>query len=507
MGSIKEQKKENGGHFKKSSYILVGSALVGLVALCLNNILPPYFIKAYNQYIRYLYLPEDQVRHFIEHPLSDVSINVSTYYACPDFRFPDLTEAVNIQLRGRLEEKEHIALEYNLSFIDGDYDTFNEDKYSPFTLFIRLLLSDQNAIYVDGIRSYAELYYVLSAVETNDLPFFVTQLLADYCFKDELEHYAEGSLIKVYYQPTNHFNYIHEDFLFNDRIRQLLTEPLQNITIKFILVGSDQYTWDFEDALQNISPYLHRLDELFNFNIDVTRVPVESLNETQTYIDNRFPIELTDLPGLAKVYNETRNDGPNTIHLVMYPFSLANNTIRTKVVDSKEIYSNSENTFFEIEHWGTVYFSHSPTKHPAHFLSQDLNDCIWSYLESIMDYLGFPSENMSPAMRLEMWERILVVNYLTYFSDILLIIENNLDHNLSKHFLKGQIIDSIVRALTKRQNVLDHLKNGDVQLALKDSQSMVKAILTELSDLNIQEQFQELFSQYTSQVNEKYIDA
>lgn len=507
MVSLNDKTKERRRYPNKYRYLLVGSVIAGLLALCFNAIFTHPFIKTYNEYIRYRYLPEKVVRHFIEHPISDVSINVPSYYSCPDFRFPDLPEAVNIQFGGRLKEKEHIALNYNVNWTYGDYDTFKEDGYPPFALFIRLLLSDQNAIYVDGIKSYAELYYILSAVETNDLPFFVTQLLTDYCFKGELEHYREDSLIKVYYHQNNHFNFVHQDFIFNDRIRQLLTEPAQNITIEFILVGSNQYTWDFDEALHKISPYLERLNDLFNFNISVIHEPVENSNETESYIDNRFPIELTDLPGLAKIYRRTMDDGPNTIHLVMYPFNLANDKIMTKVVDSKEIYSSSENTFLEISHWGSLYFSHSPTQHPTYFSKQDLDDCMWSYLESIMDYLGFPNENMSPALRLDMWERILVVNYLTYFSDLLFIVENNLRRNSSKHLIKGEIIDSIVKALEKRQNVVDYLGEGKPNLALKVSQNMIETILTELSGLNIKEQFQEVFAEYTSQITKEFNDS
>ena len=132
---------------------------------------------------------------------------------------------------------------------------------------------------------------------------------------------------------------------------------------------------------------------------------------------------------------------------------------------------------------------------------------MWSYLESIMDYLGFPNENMSPALRLDMWERILVVNYLTYFSDLLFIVENNLRRNSSKHLIKGEIIDSIVKALEKRQNVVDYLGEGKPNLALKVSQNMIETILTELSGLNIKEQFQEVFAEYTSQITKEFNDS
>ncbi|QPG76585.1 hypothetical protein FOA43_003976 [Brettanomyces nanus] len=460
----------------------------------------PLSVKLFNYYIQTRYLSPKVLRHFIETPVRDVSIKVPSHYECPNFRFPDIVKAIEIQLEGRLRTKEQVTLRFGLEFQQGAQEEFDEDLYNNNSLFVRMLLSDQDAIYVDGARNYAELYYTLQSVESNDLPFFATQLLTEYCFREELIHYSEDSFIKVLYDNDTNFSFIHADFVENDQIRRLMNDFPVNITLKFALLGCGLFEWDIDDAMVEIMPYMNELSNLFHFEVQTECIELSSKPDSEEYVDEKFPKTLTDLPGLAKFYKDSLNDDSNTIHLVLYPFALAGDSIINKTVDLKEIYSPTENTFLKLQDWGSIYFSHSPKIDSSHFTADKLHDCMWSFTEATMDFLNFPNDNMAPILRMEMFERIITINYLFYYSDLLFTVEKWIDEN-SSTYINGKLVDAVIKTLELRGSVLDDLSNGRAKESVKHCQKMIRILTSALSDLGIFEKSKEVLSEYVSQVS------
>ncbi|VEU19754.1 DEKNAAC100101 [Brettanomyces naardenensis] len=470
--------------------------LILLAVVAIAGLFRPVSVRLYNYYIRRTYFPQTLMRYFIETPVHDISMTVPVYYECADFQFPDLEEAVDIQFRGRLRRKEYIALSYGVRLQKGEIEKYNAGEYGNDTLFIKMLLSDQNAIYVDGARNYAELYYTLQSIESNDLPFFVTQLLADYCFKEELQHYSEDRFMKLLYNNDTHFNLMHSDFIENPRTRTLMSDPPVNITLKFTLLGAEQFSWDIQEAFQDeLQPYARRLSGLFNFTYLFEREALSNEVISEKSIDDKFPVELMDLPGLAQYYMNSLNDDPNLVHLVFYPFALANGTIENKTVDSRQIYSASENTFLKIGNWGSIYFSHSPKENPAHFTAEKLKDCMWSFSETIMDFLDFPNDNMAPILRVEMFERVMVINYLTCYSNLLFVIDMWVKENITS-YIDGSTIDTVIYTLELRSQVLTLLNEGNSYDSLIMCQKMVSILRQKLFELGLQGRTSDLFAQY-----------
>lgn len=477
---------------------MIGAIVCLLVAIIVKEVLGPLALWTYNRHIFNLYFDNDILEHFIENPVKDLTLSVPAYFQCKDFRFPDLKEAVNIQMTGRLKRRENVVLNYTMDWHEGEADRFERGLYSNSSLFVKMLLSNQNAIYIDGGKSYAELYYELESIDSNDLPFFITQLMADYCFNNELSHYTEDKFIKVFFNQGSRFNIVHEDMLKLPLVQQLLLGTKPEIVLDLVLIGSQRYSWDIDGAILELTPMLQSMSSLFNFSYRVQgRVVQENDQPKKHFIDDKFPTELTDLPGLSKFYRESLGDSPNMVHLILYPFDLAKDKIHDKTVDSKHIYSEKENSYLTIADWGCIYFTHSPVDN--HFCPSQLKDCMMSFMETLMDFMKCPNDNMAPYLRLEMFKRILIVNYLTYFSDLLYVVRDKME-KYTDGLISGREIDTLISLLEDRQDVIDLVKNDKLDKALIICKAMISKFDTQLKSYDARREFYKLLIKHQAQI-------
>ncbi|GMG40142.1 unnamed protein product [Ambrosiozyma monospora] len=417
---------------KKVSRFTICNVITIVLAILLVEFMfyfyPSLHVRLINIYRRKKYLPSKHLNFFIDHPVDDLTFRIPVYYSV-DFNLPDFEEAVNIQLQGRLQQTEQVVLNYEFEFRQGDYTDFVAGKYSNPTfgrnaLFLRMLLSTDNAIKVDAIDSSTDLFYTLESINSNDLPFFVTQLLIDYCFNNELAFYRIDNFFKVQYREKGRETMVHNDF-------NKFAKWNQDLTLSFVMLG-DARSWDISKAIATYMKDLQSLNGIYNIQYSEWVTEINSTTDRR-YIDKYFPIELSDLPDLSTLYEWTKKPENRSLltnyidhyYLVYFPIDYSEELLQDKEIKGKPIIESSENTFTAIPQWGLVYFAHSNDEERdsvEHFVDEDgfqydasipevgpvnMKDCMWSFTESVLDYLELPNSNMSPKLRIDIcWRTI-----------------------------------------------------------------------------------------------------
>ncbi|ODV87885.1 hypothetical protein CANARDRAFT_26073 [[Candida] arabinofermentans NRRL YB-2248] len=471
-----------------SKLIVVGCIIAALLSYLFT---PWVHLKIHNYYIKSRYLPMEALTFYVERPLDDVTIRIPIYFKSVDFPFPDLIDSLKVQLREKLHKNEQLAmnLEFDMRYVESETDITSDDFFNDNALLISLILNDKNGIYVDGSEGFAELYYSLEAVVTNDLPFFVTQLILDHCYRKELEFYSIDNFVKLIEAGTGKQSVLHYDSLTKNEMNGF---EKQKIHLRYCMLGGE-INWDIKEAIEEYArSILDALSDYYDFTIEEENSTYFENNELQ-YIDEYFPIELSDLPSLPNFYKEVQlrkaENDEKSIYLTFYPFSAGGDAIKNKSVDDTEIYSDYENTYLQIKNWGSIYFGHwkrssEPEDELVSLKANNLKDCIWSFNECILDTLGVPNENMAPKLRVEMFRRIKIVKNLTMFSYKLSMVVRWLDEN--DYYITNHIVDAILECFSMREEILNLLKTHDLGKGLKQSMKLVENVESLIKHMNIQ---------------------
>jgi hypothetical protein len=452
-----------------------------------------------NLYNIYKYIPSDIIDYYVKNPIQDVSIHVPVYFDS-EFKFPDIGETVDIQINARMRHEFYLLLNYTIDLIPGNKDSYNRGLYSKDVMFIYGQLSDVNAIQVDGARNYGELYFNLEGIDANDIPFFLTQLLIDHCYSKEINKYTPDSFYRLGNENNDDdddFFLLHHDFIESDIIKQLVkrddNKPLE-VNINVYIIAANIYDLDMKEAIEQFTiPLFETLSDYFTLKINIINYGFALKNENDiiTYIDNEFPTELSDLPLLKYIYQSTKNKFTDSssinINFVYYPYIQGGEEIKTKIVDNKLIYSENENMYLKIGDWGSVYFTQLPDSDHPHITLKQLEDCIWSYNEALLDIIGAPNEAMAPEIRIDTFKRYLVIQNLVYYSSLLHKLKQQVKWNnwkkiitIDPKFIKS-LAEKFATSLEMRRNVINQLALGNISEALVNSGKMLN-ILRNVND-------------------------
>lgn len=507
-----EQKEENIPPPPAGNNHLLKAALFALMAIAI--VAPQLGAPIYNAIIRRWYLPDEVISYYTQNPVNDVRIHIKTIYSAEDLAMEDLGQAIEIQFNGRVKspKKDNVVPEVLLSCQEGNYKDYEAGKYDNSTLFVRTRISDSNGIFVESGRNYGEMFYTLESVDNNDLPYFMVQMIADNAYNEEIAHYKYASFNKVV--SENQTLLMHNDYLRDVRIRRAMWGEKTKFTARFVLCGSDRFTWDMQQAIEEqLKPQLDRLDEFFDLTIlyeGVESVSDEARSEEfqkiesgeLNYGDIGYPEGVNRATELAHYFRATEGHDYSNVHLALYPVDLNIAGLEASDVNGSPIYSDSENSILKVMGWGMFYFGHTTRKNPTHFSAEDLRDTVVSFSESILDTFGAPNSNMNPVIRIDMYERILVVNFLTHYSSLLQYIYSHLNQQNNK-YIDGSVVDTITTTLGIRDTVISLMEKDDVETALKNARKMVLITEDQLDKLGILEKVKSEMEDNARQIHEQ----
>ncbi|EAZ62759.1 predicted protein, partial [Scheffersomyces stipitis CBS 6054] len=98
------------------------------------------------------------------------------------FNFPDLVPSVQKQVNSELNELTSKNVQVRL--IDNLQNGTTLNKKDVFT--VELLHSTDNSAALDSIELKAYVYYTLKSIHSNDLPYYITQVILFHLLQPEL---------------------------------------------------------------------------------------------------------------------------------------------------------------------------------------------------------------------------------------------------------------------------------------------------------------------------------
>ena len=496
--AVSERALTEHGKGRGSRWITLLSIAVLFVSLGAWNP-KAFFTLPANYYIRSVYLPTEILDHYIENILNDVNFVVPVYFES-ELLFPDLSEAVDIQVNSRMQNEFFSLLNYTVQLIPGTYAEYRNGAYPEDDVFVNCVLSKGNAIQVDGAENYAMLYFNLESVDANDVPFFMTQLLMDHCFRDEVLKYTPDAFYKLrnviagqeqegVLQNEGKFHLMHADFMSSGIVPALVKSGSRKMKVRaeIHVVGATVFSIDMEKAVEDyMSPLFQLLSDFFDFDFVVHNLgmevsaPYERSNETR---DALSPLELVNLPVIWELYQQTKLGSSQSdtlvVNMLFYPFLQGGELIKNISVDASPIYSEHENTYLAIEEWGSIYFSHISYDSSKSVSSQKLKDCVWSFNENLLDMLGVPNDNMAPAVRTKIFKRYMVMQYFVYYSSLLNELRNTIAWNSISEVANASpmqirhLAEAFARSLQERERALGLARSGDITASIASCRRMV----------------------------------
>lgn len=464
---------------KAYSHILIWSIMVSFFSIAWN-----FRALAINSCLESYFKISSTIEHYRLNPLSDLSYTIPIFYDS-ELQFPDLPEAANIQIKGRLE-KEASLVDVSFSFTNTEVQSFDYPDYPQDVLFLNMHISDNNALYISDVHSYCELYYNIETVNSNDLPYFVTQLLVDSAFKDELEFYYPGSLYLN--NTSNNTHFLTNNQMHNSIVQNFLQDGIQTLNVSFYFIGTESYSIDLNSLEHDIKSQFDPLSKIIELNFEMNQLPYKS-NCSYLYkeeIEN-VPYELTDFHYMSEILQKQQN---NSLIFLFYPYEQLGVLGKVRNVKETLLYQD-ENSLIDLPH-GMLYLTNIPTLDLSDeteeeenifraFSKGSLSEFEERVSKKIMDKLFCFPQNLEVgvSLRIKSWQRILLVDLLTYWSSLLVKLELELQ-NIKSTNLWNDKIELFEKSLKLREEAvkLAGADQSNIELALEKAQEAIHVLIT-----------------------------
>lgn len=127
------------------------------------------------------------INYLIEQPTADLHFRIPIYLTSDDgFNFPDLAEATQLQLDYELLRR-NLTIDYSFDIINNYNNQYSDyiEKHKPYE--VKYIVGDSLGIYTDSFERFALLFLESQTIQSNDLPFFITQTIMSNIFGEEIE--------------------------------------------------------------------------------------------------------------------------------------------------------------------------------------------------------------------------------------------------------------------------------------------------------------------------------
>lgn len=462
-------------------FLLLKSFIVLLAVV--YSIRLKYVSTPVNYYLKHKFVPDEVIRYYTEYPLSDLHFKIPIIYDI-EFILPDFREAVEIQVSNRTIDEYKSLLDFSFVLKPGKVETFMENGYDPEELFVHCILNDANGLGVDNYISYGQLFYDMDSLDSNDLPYFFTQLLIDHCYGEEVSKYSPNSFYQLNDKNKLHaLKYIDSmDHKFLSRFVKDSEIPV--FDIRFHVIKRKEFEIPMLEAYEKyMADFINELSEIVRFrasSISYDFVENMRIEENKVYesVDD-LSLDLIDLPYVTSIYKQYKND----INFIYYPYQQGGELIKTRSYYSEDTESvNIE----RIPDWGIIYFVNTLDEVPV----EELQEAAFNYEHAILDALGVPNRSLSIKLRIGAFKRYLTSMYITEYAALLTTFNTLLKK--SRFTLTGvefkEFTEAFKKSLKTRDEIVDLVESGKVNEALELSKAMYfefKAVVSSLQTKSV----------------------
>lgn len=359
-------------------------------------------------------------------------------------KYPDLAEATQIQIDHELTKisqnpEERLIVDWNVTIImDGEP--------GPDDHVLELELGDGEGIAVDPAKRETVLFYTLSSVKNNDLPYFVTQTLLYHIFNSEIESFK----VKNQRKDINSISY----------------SPTIHLSFKLLTGDGGPINWRIGKALDEyFQPVIDLFESYTNFTID---------SEIKYFTELNLPNEtdIIRLNDLSTIVDFSEWDISSnmfnypTLNFVLYYPSKSISPLNFDFDPSKNA--------FLIPQWGSIILQ-SEALEPHTVITEDgLRPVLEKFTSELINLLGLPKHPKTPLIRVDAVKVHTIITNLMRATDSLSSLLK-LSKSLPNMSIPKTVLNNVKRALEAREQVVEKLNyEKDWDGALLESNKMVK---------------------------------
>lgn len=391
-------------------------------------------------------LPEAFIDTLYRNENVDTEIRNQVCLRVPDgFKFPDLAEAVQIQVDSELHKmqqdpNERLIVDWNVTLVEEHCDVEFVIK-----------AGDSEGIVIDEIEQTATLFFTLESIKNNDLPFFIAQSLLYHLFDSEIQllkaRNQQHSTSAISYSPKVH--------------------------LSFKLLNGDGYPvdWAIHDAISHyLTPLLHNMRHFINFTIDSEIVFYTGLN-----IDPKNTINVNDLSSILDFgeWDINSNDlSYPTLNFILYYPSETQSPLRFvsqgQVLDSEDEFST-----FLIPQWGSIIMNTNHLPKSAILTKEYLKPVLEKFTSELFTLLNLPKNPKNPSIRISALLKYSIIANLNKAVESLNSLLK-LSKSLPNISIPQTVLDNVKLALHARENVVRFLRELNFDQALIESSKMLQ---------------------------------
>ncbi|KAL3232136.1 GPI transamidase component GPI17 [Nakaseomyces bracarensis] len=416
-------------------------------------------------------LPTSYIESLHEDAFQDVHVVIPVYIKSETYKFPDVHDAVQVQVNYLLNSREH-DIDWSLQVLPYDEGVVGEAMKRGDDFHVVSLVLDTLSGFLPAYDSKEiTVLYDDEAVATNDLPFFVAQTLVEHVFTIEWEKFSNYKSKKQNSMAVSYTPDIH-------------------LSISLLNGGGYPVEWEVEKTLKNFfTPFREFISPLVNFTVDTSIIYHNDLNlhalnnsDNVTWTELSHTIDLSDLSSM-NYYKEF-----TTLNLAMVFPDPANapeglNFIHGKKKDNI-VYDWSS---FLVPQWGVLVINKHPLTSDSVISESYLEPVMFQFVADLTRLIGLTSENdelNTPYITIDSFKRLMTLQNIeksveTLWSLVKLIT------SFQEMAVPQEVMGNVTQALDLRLEIIELLNNPDKggdfvwNSALAKSNELVR--LTELA--------------------------
>ncbi|CCD26342.1 GPI-anchor transamidase GPI17 NDAI_0H01680 [Naumovozyma dairenensis CBS 421] len=396
-------------------------------------------------------LPIDYIESLHNDQYQDVHLVIPVYIKPDVYKFPDIHDAVQIQINHLLNSLKQ-KVPWSLQILPYD-DTIDEKNH-----IINLELADFVGYNAAFDSKETTVYYDDKSVASNDLPFFIAQTLIEHTF------HIEASELNEIEQPTPQTS--------------ISVAYTPNVHLSISLLSGDGLPigWDIETTLKDyFSPFRELLSPVVNFTVDTSIIYYNDLNlHSLNSTSNITSTQLSHAMDLSELSSMNYFSESVALNLAIVFPSLERNPNGFEFINSPKNHSNWQS--FVVPQWGVITINKYPLRKNSYLTESYLNPIMYQFAQDLFELLGLTNslddELLSPIITIDSFKRITILKNLEKATETLWSLVK-LTKSFQQMAIPKEVLENVRKALELRLNIVEMLNDPKLGDDLVWSQALI----------------------------------
>lgn len=391
-------------------------------------------------------LPVAYIESLHGNKFRDVHMVIPVYIKSDTYRFPDIHDAVQIQVNHLLNsEKQYVPWSLQVLPYESLNETeskYNDDEYHV----VSMVLDDFVGYSVAYDAKETTVFYNDESVASNDIPFFVAQSLVEHTFALERSQLgsdlsAHGDSMVIAYNPNMH------------------------LSISLLTGDGSPVAWEIDSTLQHyFTPFRKFMAPVVNFTVDTNIVYFNDLNlhmlKDHTSVTPQELSHTVDLSELSSL-NYLSDSGALNLAIV-FPSNVTTPAGFNFINSSSESLSAEDDwQSFIVPQWGNIIINRSPLPKNAILKESYLTPIMYQFATDIFQLMGLTKGSQdlsSPFVTIDSFKRLTTLRNINKAEETLWSLVK-LTQSFQQMSIPQDVLKNTTEALDLRLRIIDMLND------------------------------------------------